>query len=233
MSGERRVFESDAFDSAAADWIKQKIDLVLSESEPCHLMLAGGGTPLSVYDRLAEMDDIPWSKIRVYFGDERCVPTNSTENNAYTVLARLFPQGVPEGTPVYPMCAEMDPDAAASAYASILPEKIDILLLGLGEDGHTASIFPGSAAMDEEARQVMPVIGHKVPLQRLTITPPVIRNAKFLLLMARGDEKADAVRWALGEGRVPAALAAHGDWYLDRAAARSMPHLQSQQEVTE
>jgi 6-phosphogluconolactonase len=232
MNGERRVIESDAFDSAAADWIKQKIDQVLSESELCHLMLAGGSTPLAVYDRLAAMEEIPWSRIRVYFGDERCVPTNSPENNAYTVLARLFPQGVPEGTLVYPMCAEMEPDAAASAYASILPEKIDILLLGMGEDGHTASIFPGSAALDEEERMVMPVIGHKVPLQRLTITPSVIRKARFLLLMARGEGKADAVRWALGEGRVPAALAVHGDWYLDRAAARSLPHLQSQQGVT-
>lgn len=232
MSGERRVLESDLFDSSAVAWIKEKIDQVLSESEQCHLMLAGGSTPLAVYDRLAEMEQIPWSRIRVYFGDERCVPTNSPENNAYTVLARLFPQGVPEGTHVYPMCAEMNPDAAASAYASILPDKIDILLLGLGEDGHTASIFPGSAALDEEARLVMPVIGHKVPLQRLTITPPVIRNARFLLLMARGEEKADAVRWALGEGCVPAALAAHGDWYLDRAAARSLPHLGSQQGVS-
>jgi 6-phosphogluconolactonase len=232
MNGERKVLESDAFNVAAATWIKQRIDQVLSESELCHLMLAGGSTPLAVYDKLAGMEEIPWSQIRVYFGDERCVPSNSPENNAYTVLARLFPKGVPEGTLVYPMCAEMDPDAAASAYASILPEKIDILLLGMGEDGHTASIFPGSAALDEEERLVMPVIGHKVPLQRLTITPPVILNARFLLLMARGDGKADAVRWALGEGRVPAALAAHGDWYLDRAAARSLPHLQSQQGVT-
>jgi 6-phosphogluconolactonase len=232
MNGERRVLESDAFDRASADWIKQKIDQVLSESEQCHLMLAGGSTPLAVYARLAAMHEIPWSRIQVYFGDERCVPSNSPENNAYTVLARLFPQGVPPGTLVHTMYAEVDPDAAASAYASILPDKIDILLLGIGEDGHTASIFPGSAAMDEEERLVMPVIGHKIPLQRLTITPPVIRKARFLLLMARGEGKADAVRWALGEGRVPAALAAHGDWFLDKAAARSLPDRQRQQGVT-
>ena len=232
MNGERRVLESDAFDAAAAAWIEQKIDRVLSESEHCHLMLAGGSTPLAVYDRLAGMDEIPWSRIRIYFGDERCVPSNSSENNAYTVLARLFPLGVPADTLVYPMCAEMDPDAAASAYASLLPDRVDILLLGVGEDGHTASIFPGSAALDEEARLVMPVIGHKIPLQRLTITPPVIRKARFLLLLARGEGKADAVRWALGEGHVPAALAAHGDWFLDKAAAHSLPDQQRRRGVT-
>jgi 6-phosphogluconolactonase len=231
MRGERRVLAPDDFDAAAAAWIQQKIGRVLSQSDCCHLMLAGGGTPLSVYAKLSSQDDIPWSRLRIYFGDERCVPANSPENNAYSVLAKLFPQGVPAGTQVYPMCAEMDPDAAASAYAEILPHKVDILLLGIGEDGHTASLFPGSVALDEEVRRVMPVIGSKLPLQRLTITPPVIRDAGYILVMVRGEGKADAVRWALGEGSVPAALAARGDWFLDKAAARSLPERERQEGV--
>lgn len=230
MSGLRKVVEPEAFAETAADWILEKIDAVLADSEHCHLMLAGGTTPLPVYDRLAAHDDIPWQRITVYFGDERCVPPLTPENNAHSSLARLFPRGLPEGVTVHRMCGEENPDQAAQEYESMLPERIDILLLGMGEDGHTASIFPGSVALDEERRRVMPVIGSKPPMQRLTITPPVIRDARYLLVMVRGEDKADAVRWALGERSVPAALAACGDWLLDRLAARTLPRLLAQEQ---
>ncbi|MCG8013417.1 MAG: 6-phosphogluconolactonase, partial [Candidatus Thiodiazotropha weberae] len=123
---------------------------------------------------------------------------------------------------IHRMCGEDQPDEAAQAYESILPKHIDVLLLGMGADGHTASLFPGSAAMDEVSRRVMPVIGNKPPMQRLTVTPPVIQQANHLLLMAQGDDKADAVRWALQDGSVPAALAKDGDWLLDSLAGRSI-----------
>lgn len=227
MTGMRKVVEPDDFVSAAADWIREKIDQVLQHTEQCHLMLAGGGTPLPVYDRLAAQSDLPWQRIVIYFGDERCVPPMTPENNAFMAISRLFPEGVPQGVTVHRMCGEEEPDEAAQAYQSLLPTRIDILLLGMGDDGHTASLFPGSAALDEERRQVMPVIGNKTPLQRLTITPPVIRAARHILVMAQGENKADAVRWALNHGSVPAALAAGGDWLLDRAAARSWLRQQS------
>ncbi|MEJ2452744.1 MAG: 6-phosphogluconolactonase [Candidatus Thiodiazotropha sp.] len=222
MTGMRQIVESEQFAGAAADWIRQKIDEVLVNADRCHLMLAGGGTPLPVYEQLAKQADLPWQRIVIYFGDERCVPPLTPENNAFTVISRLFPQGVPEGLTVHRMCGEEPPDQAAQAYESLLPPRIDILLLGMGEDGHTASIFPGSVALDEERRRVMPVIGNKPPMQRLTITPSVIREARHLLVMVEGEEKADAVRWALMDGTVPAALAAEGDWLLDRQAARSL-----------
>jgi 6-phosphogluconolactonase len=223
----RRIVDSEAFVATAVDWIRQKIDEVLQQAEQCHLMLAGGGTPLPIYQRLAAQADLPWQRIVIYFGDERCVPPLTPENNAFMAISKLFPEGVPQGVTVHRMCGEDQPDQAAQAYASLLPPRIDILLLGMGGDGHTASIFPGSVALDEERRRVMPVIGNKVPLQRLTITPPVIREACHVLVMAQGEEKADAVRWALIEGSVPASLAADRDWLLDRQAARSLLHRQS------
>jgi 6-phosphogluconolactonase len=222
MTGMRKIVESEQFAGAAADWIREKVDAVLKSEQRCHLMLAGGGTPLPVYEQLAKQPDLPWQRIVIYFGDERCVPPLTPENNAFTVISKLFPQGLPEGVSVHRMCGEEPPDQAAQAYESVLPQRIDILLLGMGEDGHTASIFPGSVALDEERRRVMPVIGNKPPMQRLTITPPVIREARHLLVMVQGEEKADAVRWALMDGTVPAALAAEGDWLLDRQAARSL-----------
>ncbi len=222
MTGMRKIVESEQFAGAAADWIREKVEGVLKSEQRCHLMLAGGGTPLPVYEQLAKQPDLPWQRIVIYFGDERCVPPLTPENNAFTVISKLFPQGLPEGVSVHRMCGEEPPDQAAQAYESVLPQRIDILLLGMGEDGHTASIFPGSVALDEERRRVMPVIGNKPPMQRLTITPPVIREARHLLVMVQGEEKADAVRWALMDGTVPAALAAEGDWLLDRQAARSL-----------
>jgi len=222
MTGMRKIVDSSAFVDAAADWIRERIDEVLKQADRCHLMLAGGSTPMPIYERLAEQGDLPWQRIVIYFGDERCVPPMTPENNAFMAISRLFPAGVPQGVAVHRMCGEEEPDRAAQAYESLLPPRIDVLLLGMGEDGHTASIFPGSVALDEEQRRVMPVIGAKPPLQRLTITPPVIRDARHVLVLAQGEEKADAVRWALIEGGVPATLAADRDWLLDREAARSL-----------
>ena len=226
MSGARIIVDEQDFVGRAEDWILNAMHAVLEASDRCHLMLAGGATPLPVYRRLAERTDIPWSRITLYFGDERCVPVNTPESNAFSVMEALFPEERPEGLTVHRMCGEEEPDKAAQEYESILPERIDILLLGMGPDGHTASIFPGSAALDEEKRRVMPVIGNKVPLQRLTVTPPVIREARHLLLMTRGEDKADAVRWALLDGSVPASLAREGDWLMDSMAARSLPKRQ-------
>jgi 6-phosphogluconolactonase len=220
MNGMRKIVEPEAFDESAAAWIREKIEAVLQQSPQCHLMLAGGGTPLPVYDRLASQADLPWQRIVLYFGDERCVPPNTPESNGYSVTSRLFPHGLPQGVTMHRMCGDEEPDKAAQSYEAILPPRIDILLLGVGEDGHTASIFPGSVALDEERRKVMPVIGNKPPMQRLTITPPVIRDARHLLVLVRGEDKADAVRWALSEHSVPAALAREGDWLMDREAGR-------------
>jgi 6-phosphogluconolactonase len=221
---ERFIIDSIEFTQQAERWICNKIQLVLASSERCHLMLAGGSTPLPIYQRLAMRKDIPWSRINLYFGDERCVPVNTPKSNYSVVMNSLFPDGDrPDGLNVYRMCGEDEPDKAAQVYELVLPDRIDILLLGVGDDGHTASIFPGSAALDEEKRRVMPAIATKPPLQRLTITPPVIQSARYLLVMVQGEQKADAVRSALVDHNVPAAIALDGDWMMDNQAARSLP----------
>ncbi|MEW8065297.1 MAG: 6-phosphogluconolactonase [Candidatus Thiodiazotropha endolucinida] len=221
---DRFIVDPVEFAAQAERWIGDRINLVLESSRRCHLMLAGGSTPLPIYQRLAMRKDIPWSRIDLYFGDERCVPVNTSENNYTTVMRSLFPDGDrPDGMNVYRMCGEENPDKAAEVYELVLPERIDILLLGVGDDGHTASIFPGSAAVDEEKRRVMPAIAAKPPLQRLTITPLVIQSARYLLVMVQGEGKADAVRRALVDRSVPAAIALDGDWMMDTQAARALP----------
>jgi 6-phosphogluconolactonase len=181
-------------------------------------MLAGGGTPLPVYRELAQLE-LPWDRLLVYFGDERCVPPDHADSNYRAIQEALFPSGLPQGLQLHRMHGEDEPAAAAAAYAAILPDHIDVLLLGTGEDGHTASLFPGSPALAETERLVLPVIGSKPPPQRLTVTPPVIRGAHKILVLASGGGKAAALRQAWEQGDLPVALARQGDWLLDRAAA--------------
>jgi 6-phosphogluconolactonase len=119
-----------------------------------------------------------------------------------------------------------DRDAAAREYERLLPSALDLLVLGIGGDGHTASLFPGSAALDEEHRLVLPVVGTKPPADRMTITPPVIEAARRVAVIATGADKAAMVARAL-EGplspkQVPAQLARRGARFLDRAAAAKL-----------
>jgi 6-phosphogluconolactonase len=180
-----------------------------------------------VYQALAARDDVPWQQVHVYFGDERAVPPDDPESNfgmaRETLLARV---PVPE-TQIHRMHAEAsDVEAAARTYEELLPARFDLVLLGIGEDGHTASLFPGSSAVTEQTRRVLFVTGPKPPPRRLTITPPVIAAARATLVLAAGAAKAEAVARAL-EGAddviaCPAQLARAGYWMLDRAAAAEL-----------
>ena len=116
-----------------------------------------------------------------------------------------------------------DLDSAALRYAAQLPAALDVLVLGVGDDGHTASLFPGSPALQERTRRVVPATSPKPPTRRLTLTPPVIAAARRLVVLAAGPDKAEAVARALSgsvnANDVPATLARDGVWFLDGAAA--------------
>ena len=125
------------------------------------------------------------------------------------------------------MAAERDDlSTAAREYEALLPETLDVLLLGIGPDGHTASLFPHAPALLEQEHRVVRVVGGEPLVQRLTITPPVIQHAARTLVLATGADKADAVARALegpdDVGSVPAQLARGGTWILDRPAAGSL-----------
>lgn len=221
MDGKRIFVDSAEFVDVAVSWITSAIHETLRDHGFCHLMLAGGGTPLPIYKTLADMD-LPWSDLALYFGDERCVPPEHSDSNFRAITESLFPQGIPGHLKLFRMRGEDDPETAAQAYAALLPDKIDILLLGMGGDGHTASLFPASPALEESDRLVLPVIGSKPPPQRLTITPVVLKSARKVLVLAEGEGKAIAVHRALEVGDVPVALARGGDWLIDTAAASAL-----------
>lgn len=219
MTGMRMVVDSTEFVSRAENWILQAVSDVLAKRSDCYLMLAGGGTPLPVYRALARRD-LPWARIVCLFGDERCVPPDDTQSNYGSITQALFPLGIPPDVRIFRMRGEEeDREDAALQYGAIMPDRVDVLLLGIGEDGHTASLFPGSAALEETDRKVMPAVGAKPPPHRLTITPPVILSAHEILVMVEGSDKSAAVHRALEEGDVPASIAKSGDWLMDKAAA--------------
>jgi 6-phosphogluconolactonase len=209
---------------AAAVAVAGLLSEAIATRSAASLALAGGTTPRAMHEVLATLPDVDWSRVSIYFGDERCVPPDHADSNYRMARESLLTRVPIPDTNVHRMLGEFsDREAAARAYAELVPAALDVIVLGIGEDGHTASLFPGSPALDERERLVLPVIGPKPPPQRLTLTPPVLERARCLLMLASGAGKAEAVARAL-EGALdprttPAQLARGGTWMLDPAAA--------------
>jgi len=227
------VEDSKALPGRAAHWLAEMMAGVLADRGECALALSGGRTPAPVYAALAAPDvssRVNWSRVEVYFADERAVRPDDAESNYRLVRETLLAHvAVPESR-VHRMKGESrDLDAAAAAYARELPGTLDVLVLGMGADGHTASLFPGSPALLEHERRVLVVESPNPPTRRLTITPPVIVSARHVLVLVMGREKAPMVARALDgdaePGDLPAVLARppHGVWFLDPAAAARLP----------
>ena len=164
------------------------------------LGLSGGNTPRPVHAELVKLaGDLPWERVQITFGDERCVPPDHPDSNyrmARESLLDLVP--IPAGN-VFRIRGEIDPETAAkeyqaqlSAFAGRFKEAVyrhDLLLLGLGEDGHTASLFPDSPALKETARQVIPATGPKPPPRRITMTFPLINASRDIAFLVNDIAK--------------------------------------------
>ena len=202
--------------------------------------LSGGSTPRSLYEVLADPDEpfralIPWSNIHFFWSDERHVlPDHQDSNYRMAYEAMLSHVPVSEGN-VHRVSSE-NPDAAAAAraYEETLVEvtkaslpQLDLILLGLGTDGHTASIFPGSEVLHEAKRLVAAPWVEQLKTYRITMTLPLINNAASVLFLVSGTEKAEIVKDVLqGPKRYPAqeVKPANGEllWMLDREAASKL-----------
>lgn len=201
--------------------VQAAIEAQLDEKGQCSIMLTGGRSAEKIF---LEWGSLPafyqLTGVRFYFGDERCVSPCSSGSNYGMAFRTLFKSGVPPGCSIFPIKADdTDFEAAALRYAAGLPSEIDILLFGVGEDGHIASLFPGSAALQESRRKVVPVIGPKPYPARITITPIVIKQARSLFVFADGPCKAAVLAKALecpeDVATLPARLVLHATWFLD------------------
>jgi len=220
------VADHQALVDGAAAVLADEIAGVLGSSRRCSLALAGGSTPRPVYERLAGepyRSTLDWSRLDVYFGDERAVPADDPDSNFRMARDALLDRVPIPPEAVHPMYGVAgDLEAAARAYEARLPAALDVLILGMGGDGHTASLFPGSAAAREEVRRVA-VVPDAPLAPRLSITPPTIRAARSIVVLVSGRAKAERLAEVL-EGpfdpvRLPSQLARGGVWIVDQAAA--------------
>lgn len=223
---ERIVCDSKDLPALAAARIALELRGAIAERGAASLALAGGTTPKATYELLAGLP-LDWSRVDVFFGDERCVPLAHAESNYRMAKQALFDRIAIPSARIHPMPSEQaDRDAAAQAYEAELPERLDVVVLGIGEDAHTASLFPGGAALSEQQRRVLPVTGPKPPPERLSLTPPALLSARVRIVLASGTGKAEPTRRALHDPldvvKVPIQLARDGVWFIDHAAASAL-----------
>jgi 6-phosphogluconolactonase len=212
----REVLRTKKFVSDAANFIVDQAHKALGERGEFRIALSGGNTPRPVYEKIAAIArDLPWERVLITFGDERCVSPDDEQSNYRMARETLFaPAALPDKS-VMRMRGEIDPQIAAEEYQDELDllatqrgEQIyrhDLILLGLGEDGHTASLFPDTAALDEMTRRVVANFLPKVNSWRLTFTLPLINQARqicFLVSASKGEELIEGV--LAGDTRYPA-----------------------------
>jgi len=202
------------------------------------IALAGGSTPHRTYELLARepfRELVPWQQTHVFWGDERCVPADDTRNNALMARRTLLDHvPVPLGQ-VHPMVCNDSPVATAVEYEKLLrgffvdsQPRFDLVLLGLGENGHTASLFPGTSVLEEHHRWVGDVFVAEEGLHRLTLTAAAINQAALVVFLVSGSDKAKILRNVLKENKdphsIPAQLIKPADggllWLVDCDAAR-------------
>jgi 6-phosphogluconolactonase len=202
--------------------------------------LAGGHTPERAYQLLAQpplRDQVPWTKVHVFWGDERCVPPDDPRSNARGARRALL-----DGTPippeqVHPILCDQNPQQGAEKYEALLqeffaggPPCFDLILLGLGENGHTASIFPGTPAVEEQERWVIAVYVAEQAMWRVTLTPPLINQATVVAFLVAGAVKARILQRVLDGPFEPHTLPAQliqpasGNlyWMMDKEASQKL-----------
>ena len=232
---------------SAADFAKKAANFVIVRAQAAIesrgrfvIALAGGGTPRPVYEQLAGPEcagAIDWDKVHVFFGDERCVPPADEQSNfrmAREAMLERVP--LPEAN-IHRIFGENDPHLAATACEQDLQRlfrcerpSLDLVLLGIGSDGHTASLFPGTAAVREKERLVVAQYVDKLATWRVTFTPVLLDAAREVLFLAEGAGKADVLQQILEGAYQPDVLpsqrvqpvAGRVHWMVDQAAAAGL-----------
>src|SRR4051794_1513681 len=220
----------------AAERLLELSEAAIETAGRFSVALSGGSTPKALYQILASpqyQSQIDWPNVDVFFGDERCVPPDHAESNYRMAKEALLSKVPLPGDNVYRMRGELpDPNEAAREYGETLKEKfgdggLDLVLLGMGPDGHTASLFPETKALDEPKHRCVANFVAKLEAWRLTMTAPFINRARNVIFLVTGAEKAASLAQVLEGPREPhrfpaqLILPAEGKltWLLDIAAA--------------
>lgn len=202
---------------AAADFIAQNIESYIQNKDICHVALPGGNTPIPCLQYLAEKG-LPWSKVHWYLGDERCYPKGHAERN--DVMLEKYLWSHINNTNIHRISAEKGPNEAAALYSELISsiECVDIAFLGIGEDGHTASLFPDNKALDD-TRPVVPVYNSpKAPDERVSLSVTTLNKARCRVVLAGGIEKAAILSRIKSGDSLPINCLGGIDWFIDEAA---------------
>ncbi|HKI60130.1 MAG TPA: 6-phosphogluconolactonase [Mariprofundaceae bacterium] len=215
----RRSPDPQALAIDAAVYIAGRISDSIAESGSCHLALAGGRTPEATYKCLRDMT-IDWQRLHIWFGDERCLPSGDEERNDTMARTALLDHVPIPKEQIHTIAAELGATAAASAYCEDLrlAPPLDLILLGLGEDGHTASIFPGHGPFPAGVEAVAIFDAPKPPPERVSLSPAYIRQASERIVLASGSSKQDALKQIQAGKPLPAAKIGEAIWLVDEAA---------------
>ncbi len=244
MKPEIRIFKNlEDLNRTAADLFTAQADSAIRERDHFLVALNGGNTPSPLFKLLAAdfREKVDWSKAHIFWGDERCVPSNDP-GSSYGQARDLFLRHIPiAAANVHPVNTDLDPVEAAKDYALTLKQfatpplewpRFDLLYLGMGEDGHTASLFPGSPVDVTEPVIAVTAQYQDRPAQRITMTAPVFNSARMVVSMATGEKKAVTLAEVLG-GRYnpelyPAQRIEPKDgrliWLMDDDAAGRLPN---------
>jgi len=231
------VSDAERLAQAAADRVVALASAAIVERGRFTVALAGGSTPEPAYALLGEQplaQEVDWARVEVYWGDERCVPPDHPDSN-YRMARRALLGRVPiPGENIHRIHGELPPREAAAAYRLELQDNLgvdgrfDLVLLGMGPDGHTASLFPGTDALNEGEHSVVAVYVEKLDAWRVTLTLPVINAAHQVVFLVSGEAKADVLARVHAGEPLPAAMVHPVDgqltWLVDRdAASRLLP----------
>jgi len=242
------IFETaDALYQVAEAYVRQRAAVAVEERGRFLLVLSGGSTPLPLYRRLAKPrveKPFPWSQTHLFWGDERMVPPTDPESNFGQAESSLLTHVPVPTTQVYRIPGEQDPVTASETYAETLRQaaaatgkawpRFDLVLLGLGSDGHTASLFPGSAfppPVGQPTQAVLAQYGDR-PAGRVTLTSPVFNSARHLVFLVTGAGKAEALAHVLAGPPDPVRWPAqriqpeNGTlvWFVEEKAAHLLQH---------
>ncbi|MBI4964413.1 MAG: 6-phosphogluconolactonase [Desulfomonile tiedjei] len=236
-----RVFsDTEELSKAAADLFVQSSRDAVAAKGRFSVALSGGGSPRETHRMLAQSphrEKVPWEKVHVFWGDERCVAPGDPRHNATTAFEDMLNHVPVKTNHIHAISCNESPGTAAEAYDSLLrdffkdtPTSFDLIFLGLGQDGHTASLFPHNPVLDEKERWAKEVFVPEQRMYRVTLTAAVINRADYVVFLVYGDGKSQVLRDVLEGPHAPQLLPAQlirpakGKllWLVDESAASKL-----------
>ncbi len=223
-----RFADADGLAVASAELVRERLDAAIARAGKASLALAGGKTPQPLHQHLAKLP-LDWARIHIYFGDERCVPPDHESSNYRAARESLLDHVPIPPAQIHRIEGERPPAEAASSYNVLITaaQPIDVIVLGMGDDGHTASLFPGESDPPEGALAAA-THGPVPPHKRVTLTLPAIRAARTVILQVTGANKAKRLAQVYAELEAgtptfPVAKIGPAIWMIDEAAAALIP----------